>query len=87
MKKELRSKTNNEKLIEENWRYMKYYELDKKDPLEAACPLPYTKEHVEFIERQTRMHKEIRFAHRKLVLDQRVYEHQKEIEELKASIR
>lgn len=66
---------------------MQYYELDKKDPLDASCPLPYTTEHVQFIERQTKMHREIRFTHRKLILDQRIFEHQKEIEELKSSIR
>lgn len=66
---------------------MKYYELDKKDPIEVDCPLPYTKEHVDFIERQTKMHQEIRFAHRKLILDQKVFEQQRDIEELKKSIR
>lgn len=65
---------------------MKFYELDKKDPLEAECPLGYTKDHVDFIMHQSDVLKERQHVSMKTALDLKKYEQSQELAKLKQSI-
>lgn len=86
MRRKFLRKSSKHKLIDENLNFLKFYELDKKDPLETDCPLGFTKDHVDFIVHQHQRLVEQRGNNMKSALDHKKYEQSLEVEKLKQSI-
>ncbi len=73
--------------MDENLRFLKFYELDKKDVLDTECPLGYTQEHVDFIIRQDEVMREQQYINAKTAIDHKKCEQSKELIQLKQSIK